>query len=131
VAILRIGSYIEAFDEDLLSAKFDDCLNVLAIHGGVAAVSKIVPSIAGFALAVALGCGLRPGPVLAAKVDCSKVMSELNSGKKVAEVATDLRISPSSVYRCRHNARRAGTAAASASSPTAAGSAKSASGPHH
>jgi Mor family transcriptional regulator len=41
------------------------------------------------------------------KVDCAKVMEELNAGKKPREVAKDLKISRSSVYRCRRQARRA------------------------
>jgi len=94
-------------------------------------VRRIVPSLAGVALAAALTGGLKPGIVLAAKVDCAKVMAELDSGKKVKEVAADLKISASSVYRCRRNARKAATAAASASSPTAASSTKSSPSPHH
>ncbi len=48
----------------------------------------------------------------AAKVDCSKVMDELNSGKSAKDVATDLGISKSSVYRCKRHAKeeaKAGT----------------------
>ena len=48
----------------------------------------------------------------AAKVDCSKVMDELNSGKSAKDVATDLGISTSSVYRCKRHAKeeaKAGT----------------------
>lgn len=40
------------------------------------------------------------------KVDCAKVMSELNAGKKVSQTAKDLKISRSSVYRCRKKARK-------------------------
>lgn len=43
----------------------------------------------------------------ASKVDCDAVMKELSSGKKVKEVATDMKISTSSVYRCRRHAREA------------------------
>jgi hypothetical protein len=77
---------------------------------------KIVPGIAGVAFSVILGIGLKPVIVQAAKVDCSKVMSELNGGQKVADVAEDLKISRSSVYRCRRKAR----SAAKSSSTTAA-----------
>jgi hypothetical protein len=35
------------------------------------------------------------------KVDCSQVMSELNGGKKAKDVAGDMKISTSSVYRCK------------------------------
>jgi hypothetical protein len=92
-------------------------LNPIAIKSRrIAAVRKIVPGIAGVAFMVTLGIGLKPVIALAAKVDCSKVMSELDSGKKAADVADDLKISTSSVYRCRRKARRA----AAKSSPTAA-----------
>jgi hypothetical protein len=86
-------------------------------------VRKIVPGIAGVAFVVTLGIGLKPATVQAAKVDCAKVMSELNSGKKVADVADDLGYSTSSVYRCRRKAKRAaaksGATAAAESSPMA------------
>ena len=83
---------------------------------------KIVPGIAGVALVVTLGVGLKPVIAQAAKVDCTKVMSELNSGKKAREVAEDLKISTSSVYRCRRRARAAtksSSAAAAEASPMA------------
>jgi hypothetical protein len=64
----------------------------------------------------------------ASKEDCDKVMEELNSGKKPRQVASDLHISRSSVYRCRKRARKAakkagetapaGAAAAPAASPS-------------
>ena len=44
------------------------------------------------------------------KVDCDAVMNELNSGKKAKEVATDLSISTSSVYRCKRHAKEAAKA---------------------
>ena len=64
-----------------------------------------------FALAAALGLssGLSIASAATHKVDCSKVTSELQSGKKVAEVAKDLKISRSSVYRCRKEAKASGT----------------------
>ncbi|HVA78099.1 MAG TPA: hypothetical protein VNF27_09400 [Candidatus Binataceae bacterium] len=50
-------------------------------------------------------------PALAAsKVDCDAVMQELGSGKKVGEVATDMKISKSSVYRCKRKAKEAAKA---------------------
>ena len=82
---------------------------------------KIVP-VASVAVLVTLGLGFRPAVALAAKVDCSKVMSELNGGKKASEVAADLKISTSSVYRCRrtaHAAAKSTPAAAAKSSPMA------------
>ncbi len=54
------------------------------------------------------------------KVDCAKVMEELGGGKKVAQVATDLKISRSSVYRCRKNAAKSsGKMAKAQASPAA------------
>lgn len=70
-------------------------------------VRKIGSGLAGLAFALSLGISLRPIPARAAKVDCAKVMSELGSGKKVADVAQDLKISTSSVYRCRRKAHAA------------------------
>ena len=81
-------------------------------------VRKIVPAIPGLAFAVTLGIGLRPVIARAAKVDCSKVMSELNSGKKAADVAQDLKISTSSVYRCRRKAHPTAQSAASTAAQT-------------
>ncbi|HUY26478.1 MAG TPA: hypothetical protein VMV27_03575 [Candidatus Binataceae bacterium] len=51
-------------------------------------------------------------PALAAKVDCDAVMTALGSGKKAKEVATDMKISVSSVYRCKRKAKAAAKAAA-------------------
>lgn len=91
-------------------------------------VRKIIPGMAGLAFAVTLGIGLRPAIVRAAKVDCTKVMSELDSGKKVADVAQDLKISTSSVYRCR---RKAQASMKSASSTAAKASPMMAPSPAH
>ena len=45
------------------------------------------------------------------KIDCDAVMNELNSGKHAKDVATDLSISTSSVYRCERKATAAAKAA--------------------
>ena len=98
----------------LLSARFDGNLSPIANKSRrVASVRKIVSRIAGVAFVLTLTVGLKP-IVAHAKVDCAKVMSELSSGKKAADVASDLKISTSSVYRCRRKAR-----AAAKSSPAA------------
>ena len=39
----------------------------------------------------------------AGKVDCDKVMEEINSGKTVAEVAKDMGVARRSVRRCRRH----------------------------
>jgi hypothetical protein len=82
------------------------------------AVRKL-SGVAGLAFLVMVGFGVKPGNAGAAnKVDCTKVMSELNGGKKAKAVAQDLKISTSSVYRCRQRAR-AGTKANAKMSPAA------------
>jgi transposase len=54
------------------------------------------------------------------KVDCDKVMSELGAGKKAKEVAKDLGISASSVYRCKKKAAAAAGTTTTASKPPSA-----------
>jgi hypothetical protein len=44
-----------------------------------------------------------PCAYAAGKVNCDQVMSEINSGKTVAEVAKDLGVSRRSVTRCRRH----------------------------
>ena len=71
--------------------------------------TKVV--VGGFAVAVMLGAMLPASTAHASsrhKVDCSKVMDELNSGKKAKEVAADLHISKSSVRRCAKKAKAEG-----------------------
>ena len=65
---------------------------------------------------LAFGLGFAPARAWAAKVDCGKVMSELNGGKKAKDVALDLKISTSSVYRCR---KKAGVSSKSSGKTTA------------
>jgi hypothetical protein len=48
------------------------------------------------------------------KVDCNAVMQEATAGKATKQIASDLKISVSSVHRCKQTAQRK-TAAASAS----------------
>jgi hypothetical protein len=89
--------------------------------GGALRVRKIITGIIGFAFLATLGIGLKTGIARAAKVDCSKVMSELDSGKKASDIAADLKVSTSSVYRCRRKAQSAKAAPTTAaqSSPMA------------
>ena len=60
-------------------------------------------------------------PAYAAKVDCDAVMSEINSGKTTKAVAADLKISASSVYKCKKKAKAAAKAGGegAAASPAA------------
>jgi hypothetical protein len=65
-------------------------------------MKKKLALLASFAVACALTLQFGLTNVYAAnKIDCAQVMTELQAGKKVAEVAKDMKISKSSVYRCR------------------------------
>jgi len=57
---------------------------------------------------VAFAASARPAY---AKVDCDAVMNEVNSGKHAKDIAADLKISTSSVYRCKRKAKAAAKAA--------------------
>jgi hypothetical protein len=59
---------------------------------------------------VAFGTSARTA-YAAPKVDCDAVMNEVTAGKKAKEIATDLNISTSSVYRCKRHAKAAAKAA--------------------
>jgi hypothetical protein len=71
-------------------------------------MGKKLVLFASFAVAGALTLpfGLSHAYAASHKVDCAQVMSELQAGKKVGEVATDMKISKSSVYRCRKKAKQ-------------------------
>lgn len=58
------------------------------------------------AVALCLQFGASSAWAARKRVDCAKVMSELNAGKKVSQTAKDLKISRSSVYRCRKKAKK-------------------------
>jgi transposase len=89
-------------------------------------VKKKLALLASFAVAVALSLqfGLSNAYAARHKVDCSQVMTELQGGKKVAEVAKDMKISKSSVYRCRKAAAKEAKAASAAKEAKAAPAAK-------
>jgi hypothetical protein len=81
-------------------------------------MNGIKMAVGGLAVAVMLGATLPGSSAFAAhhsKVDCSKVMDELNGGKKTKEVAADLHISKSSVRRCAKKAKAEGGGGAMAS----------------
>jgi hypothetical protein len=64
--------------------------------------------VASFAVAAALSFQFGLSNAYAAnRADCSQVMTELQGGKTVAEVAKDMMISKSSVRRCRKAAAKA------------------------
>lgn len=69
---------------------------------------KLAIATASAMLGVALTLSMMvPAAYAADKVDCDAVMQELNSGKKAKEVASDMKISASSVYRCKRHAKAA------------------------
>jgi hypothetical protein len=59
---------------------------------------------------VAFAVNSRPA-YAAGKVDCDAVMNEVGAGKHAKEIAKDLNISTSSVYRCKRHAKQAAKAA--------------------
>jgi hypothetical protein len=76
--------------------------------------------VASFAVAATLSFPLSLSIAYAAsKVDCSQVMTELQGGKKVSEVAKEMKISRSSVYRCRRAAAKEAKASGGMASPGA------------
>jgi hypothetical protein len=80
-----------------------------------ALAASTIGAIIGLALTV-------PSAYAAAKtkVDCDAVMQQLNSGKKAKEVAKDLSISASSVYRCKKKEMAAAKTASKAGNEAAA-----------
>jgi len=71
-------------------------------------MKKKLALVASFAVAAALSLQFGLSNAYAAnKINCAQVMTELQGGKKVAEVAKDMKISKSSVYRCRKAAAKA------------------------
>lgn len=72
---------------------------------------KLAIATASAMLGVALSfSAVVPAVYAADKVDCDAVMQELSGGKKVKEVAADMKISASSVYRCKRHAKQAAKA---------------------
>ncbi|HVA79371.1 MAG TPA: hypothetical protein VNF29_00415 [Candidatus Binataceae bacterium] len=61
-------------------------------------------------LGIALAFSASVPAIAAGKVDCAAVMTALGSGKKAKEIATDMKISTSSVYRCKRKAKAAAKA---------------------
>ena len=73
---------------------------------------KVVLAAASSMLAATLVFAAAAQPAYAAtKVDCDAVMNEVSAGKHAKEIATDLNISTSSVYRCKRHAKEAAKAA--------------------
>lgn len=65
---------------------------------------KTLNFVASLVFVLSLGAQLSsPNAYAAGKVNCDQVMSEINSGKTVAEVAKDMGVSRRSVRRCRRH----------------------------
>ena len=80
---------------------------------------KVAIATASAMLGVALSLSSMVPAVYAAEtVNCDAVMQELGQGKKAKEVAADLKISRSSVYRCKRHAKNAAKAAEKSSMGT-------------
>lgn len=61
-------------------------------------------------LGIAMAFSVAIPAYAASKVDCDAVMQSLNSGKHAKDVATEMSISTSSVYRCKRHAKAAAKA---------------------
>lgn len=81
-------------------------------------IRRAILLFASLALIATLGLSLAPRAAYANKVDCTKVMSEVAAGKKASQISSDLKISTSSVYRCKKKAGKTKAVATPAASPT-------------
>jgi hypothetical protein len=72
--------------------------------------------LSSIAFAATLSLSVGAPSAYANKVDCGKVMSEVAAGKKTKDIASDLKISTSSVYRCK---KKAGSMAKPGTTPVA------------
>ncbi len=72
---------------------------------------KLAIATASAMLGIALSLSAAvPAAHAAGKVDCDEVMQALGQGKKAKEVASDMKISVASVYRCKRHAKQAAKA---------------------
>jgi hypothetical protein len=81
-------------------------------------MKRVVMTLAAGVVGLTIGVAMSIPSAYAAgktKVDCDAVMQELNSGKKAKEVAKDMKISASSVYRCKKKEMAAAKTASKAS----------------
>src|SRR5579885_3825091 len=70
---------------------------------------KLATASAMLGIALSLSAAV-PAAHAAGKVDCDAVMQALGQGKKAKEVASDMKISVASVYRCKRHAKQAAKA---------------------
>jgi hypothetical protein len=102
--------------------------SILAVEQKNIVTGKLALGLAGLSLVVVAGVGFNPANAWATagkKVDCDKVMSEVQAGKKTKDIAKDLSISNSSIYKCKKRASVAAGApkkvvASSATAPAVA-----------
>lgn len=78
---------------------------------GMKPMRKLAIATASAMLGIALSLSAAvPAAHAAGKVDCDAVMQALGQGKKAKEVASDMKISVASVYRCKRHAKQAAKA---------------------
>ena len=82
-------------------------------------MKRFAMTIAASLIGMTIGLAISIPAYAVSKVDCDAVMSEINSGKTTKAVAADLKISASSVYKCKKKAKAAAKAAAASASPAA------------
>jgi len=86
-------------------------------------MKRIVTTLATGVVGLAIGVAISIPSAYAAgktKVDCDAVMKEVSGGKKAKEIAKDMSISVSSVYRCKKKEMAAAKAASKAGNESAA-----------
>jgi FixJ family two-component response regulator len=84
-------------------------------------VKKFALVVASAMLATTVAYATNARPAFANKVDCDAVMNEVNSGKHNKDIAADLNISTTSVYRCKKKAKLAAKAATKSLAHTKSG----------
>jgi uncharacterized protein (DUF433 family) len=77
-------------------------------------IKKFALAAASAMLVTTVAFAARPA-FASTKVDCDAVMSEVTAGKHAKDIAKDLNISTSSVYRCKKHAKEASKASTKSS----------------
>ena len=85
-------------------------------------MNRVARTFAAVTIGMIVGAVISIPSVYAAgnKVDCDAVMKEVTAGKKAKEIAKDMSISVSSVYRCKKKEMAAAKAASKAGNETSA-----------
>lgn len=79
-------------------------------------IRRSILLLSSLALVATVSLSMASTKAYANKVDCGKVMAEVAAGKKTKDIASDLKISTSSVYRCK---KKTGSTTKAASTPAA------------